>query len=111
MALKDSGLQLPFNFFARHSANSFIIFAEWHRRFEHYFPTARIENEPGTTGPRPGRPPVGAGFAGAPNSAAISRILPVLLSRVKVFALGIVVTVCSTTKLVGLFSLMTVRVP
>jgi hypothetical protein len=35
----------------------------------------------------------------------------VLVSSVQVLARGIVLTVCSTTKLVGLFSLMMVSVP
>src|SRR5580700_2465391 len=77
-----------------------------------------IEKEPGTAGPRPPRPrPAGGGAGltgaggGGPYSAVISRIRLVLLSSVKVLAPTGVATVCSTAKLVGLFSLMTVRVP
>jgi len=38
-----------------------------------YLPTIRIENEPGTIGPRAGRPagPGGASGEGGPNSAAM----------------------------------------
>ena len=44
-------------------------------------------------------------------SAVISRMCSVFESNVSVFARTGVVTVCSTTKLVGLFSLITVTVP
>src|SRR5208283_2123994 len=54
----------------------------------------------------------GAGGAGAgPYSAVMSSRWPVLVSRVMVLARTGVVTVCSTTKSVGEFSLMTVSVP
>ena len=53
----------------------------------------------------------GAGVGGDPNSAPISNTWPVLVSSVSVFALTIVLTVCSTVKLFGLSSLITVRVP
>jgi hypothetical protein len=57
-----------------------------------------------------------AGRAGAPggagaNSADMSKRWLVLLSNVRVLATGMVFRVCSTTKLVGLFSLTTVNVP
>src|SRR5580698_3282964 len=68
-----------------------------------YLPTTRIENVPGTICPRPGRPP-GGGAGAAVNSAVIRNSLPVLLSSVNVFARGAVCSVCSTTKLVWLFS-------
>lgn len=76
-----------------------------------YFPTARIENEPGTIGGRARRPSAG-GVAGAgPYWAAMSSTLPVLPPSVSVLAPGMVVTVCSKVKTVGVTSLMTVRVP
>src|SRR5690349_24182337 len=77
-----------------------------------YLPTSRIENDPGTIGPRPPRPP-GAGAAapaggagGAPYSAAMMKMCPVFESRVSVLPPVIVCSVCSRTKFVGLFSLM-----
>src|ERR1035438_1829529 len=85
-----------------------------------YFPTTRMENESGSMGARPPRPPpffwasLGAsagGAGGGPYSAAISRMWSVLLSSVRVLARGMVCRFCSTTKLVGLFSLMTSSVP
>src|ERR1700730_13264472 len=77
-----------------------------------YLPTIRSTNEPGSMGPRGGP----AGRAGAPgsagaNSADISKMWFVLRSIVSVLATGMVVRFCSTTKLVGLFSLITVNVP
>jgi hypothetical protein len=51
------------------------------------------------------------GAGGGPYSAVMSRMWPVLVSRVRSWRGRGVVTVCSTTKLVGEFSLMTVRVP
>ena len=54
-----------------------------------YLPTSRIENESGSIGPRPGRPPAGGGVEGVPNSAAISRMWLVLASSVSVLALCI----------------------
>ena len=58
-----------------------------------------MENESGSSGPLPGRFPASGAGAG-PYSAAINRILFVFRSSVIVFALGMVCTVCSTTKLV-----------
>ena len=77
-----------------------------------YLPTIRSTNEPGSMGPRGGP----AGRAGAPggagaNSADISKMWFVFRSIVSVLATGMVVRFCSTTKLVGLFSLITVSVP
>src|ERR1019366_145114 len=80
-----------------------------------YLPTTTMEKVSGTIAPRPPpRPPAAGGAVGAggaANSAVISRMLLVLLSRVRVLARTGVVTVCSTTKVVGLFSLITVSVP
>src|ERR1035441_405133 len=83
-----------------------------------YFPTTRIENESGSIGARTRPPFFGAslgasagGAGGGPNSAAISRMWSVLLSKVSVLARVMVFRFCSTTKLVGLFSLMTLSVP
>src|SRR5579859_8225353 len=54
----------------------------------------------------------GAGAAGVgPNSAVMRRMWPVFASRVNVLARAGVGTVCSTLKLVGDSSLMTVSVP
>ena len=67
--------------------------------------------------PRPPGPPgaagagVGAGAAGVSYSSDITKIRLVLLSSVRVRAPFMVLTICSTAKLVGLFSLMTVSVP
>jgi len=58
----------------------------------------------GNISPRRGRPggvPGGGVAGGGPNSAAISRMRLVLLSSDNVLALGIVWTVCSTSKLVA----------
>ena len=101
-----------------------------------YLPTARIVNESGIIGPRPGprpRPPPpgprpdppgappggggggGAGAAvgagGGAYSAVIVRIRLFFVSIVMVFAPGMVCTTCSATKLVGLFSLTIETVP
>src|SRR5450759_5963915 len=80
-------------------------------RSHSYLPTTTMEKESATIWPRPPpRPPAGGGVAGAggaANSAVISRILLVLLSRVRVLARTGVCTVCSTTKVLGLFSLIT----
>src|SRR6202000_2757590 len=75
-----------------------------------YLPTNRIANESGTLCPRAGRPP-GEGAGAGVNSAVISSNRSVLRSRVSVFARGCVCSVCSTTKLVGLFSFTIVNVP
>src|SRR5215472_9876119 len=77
------------------------------------FPIIRIENDPGIIGPRGGRPagPGGASGAGGPYSAAIVKRWFVFVSSARVFAPFIVSSVCSTSKLVGLFSLMNVIVP
>jgi high-affinity iron transporter len=60
-----------------------------------YLATIRIENEPGTMGPRATRPfeRGGAPVGGGSNTAAISNMWFVLLSSVIVLALGIVVQV------------------
>src|SRR5581483_9692140 len=80
----------------------------------HYFlPTISTVNEPGIIGPRAGRPP-GPGCAsagGGPNSAAMVNRWPVLESSAKVLAPTMVGSVCSTSKLVGLVSLIKVIVP
>src|SRR5579871_2089783 len=77
----------------------------------------------GARGPRAhaGGPPAAGGAAGdavcgeaagtGPNSAVIRKMWPVLLSRVRVLARAGVGTVCSTWKLVGESSLITVSVP
>src|ERR1017187_3973803 len=70
-----------------------------------YFPTTIIENESGTICPR--RCPGGGGV----NSPVIEKIWFVLVSTVIVRAPSFVCAFCSTSKLVGLFSLMTVSVP
>ena len=68
------------------------------------------------------RPPSGHGRSGrwrveacqaaaGSNVAAIDKMRPVLPSSVSVLALGMVVRFCSTSKPVGLFSLITVSVP
>src|SRR5271157_100468 len=85
-----------------------------------YLPIIRMVNEPGTTvpcGPRPPRPLSGvvggvAGAAGAgPRSWLIVKMWFVLLSNAMVRAPFMVLRFCSTSKLVGLFSLTTVSVP
>src|SRR3954470_4899330 len=78
-----------------------------------------IVKEPGIAAPRPPRPPAGgavsAGGAecGGPISDAIAKRCPVLLSNAIVRAPfdGHVFRSCSTSKLVGLFSLTMVIVP
>src|SRR5580765_5517736 len=79
-----------------------------------------IVNEPGTAAPRPApRPPAGGGVpaggggGGGPTSDAIAKRCPVLLSNAIVRAPlpGHVLRSCSTSKLVGLFSLTMVIVP
>ncbi len=75
-----------------------------------YLPTTRMENESGTIGPRPARPPEEAPAARHTLRQSV-KMWPVLPSSVNVFALGIVFTVCSTVKLAGLSSLTTVSVP
>src|SRR5208282_4687663 len=78
-----------------------------------YFPTIRMVNEPAIMGPRAGRH-AGLGCAsagGGPNSAVMVSTWFVFVSRARVLAHGMVVSVCSTAKLVGLFSLMNVMVP
>src|SRR6478752_4920714 len=79
-----------------------------------------IVNEPGIAGPRPApRPPAGGGVpgggggGGGPTSDAIAKRCPVLLSNAIVRAPfdGHVFRSCSTSKLVGLFSLTMVIVP
>src|ERR1017187_904120 len=85
-----------------------------------YLPTTTIEKESGSMGARGPRPPFlvasgggasAGGAGGGPYSAAISNTWLVFGSSVSVLAPRMVGTFCSTTKLVGLFSLMTVRVP
>src|SRR5258705_12061406 len=79
-----------------------------------------IVNEPGMAAPRPApRPPAGGGVpaggggGGGPTSDAIAKRWPVLLSNATVRAPfdGHVFRSCSTSKLVGLFSLTIVIVP
>src|SRR6476659_3955477 len=78
-----------------------------------------IVKEPGTAAPRPPRPPAGGAVSpggrggGGPISDAIAKRWPVLLSNASVRAPfdGQVFRFCSTSKLVGLFSLTTVIVP
>src|ERR1051326_2476021 len=81
-------------------------------------PTMMIVNEPGTVVPRPPRPvgggaPAGGGGGGGPASDAIAKRCPVLLSKAIVRAPlpGHVFRFCSTSKLVGLFSLTLLIVP
>src|SRR5207244_6455669 len=76
-----------------------------------YFPIIRIVNEPGTAAPAPPRPPPGGGGGAGPRSTLIVRIRFVLPSNAIVRAPFIVCRFCSTSKLVGLFSLTTVSVP
>src|SRR5438132_10068262 len=81
-------------------------------------PTMMMVKEPGITEPRP-RPPAGGvlpgggGGGGGPTSEAIANRWPVLLSNAMVRAPfeGQVFRFCSTSKLVGLFSLTMVIVP
>src|ERR1700682_2274434 len=79
-----------------------------------------IVKEPGIAAPRPApRPPAGGGVpaggggGGGPTSDAIAKRWPVLLSNAIVRAPfdGHVFRSCSTSKLVGLFSLTIVIVP
>src|SRR5262245_48846733 len=88
-------------------------------RTKDYFPTMMIVKEPGIAAPRPPRPPAaggvpagGAGGGGSVSDAIAKRWL-VLLSNASVRAPfdGHVFRSCSTSKLVGLFSLMIVIVP
>src|SRR5258706_6104551 len=76
-----------------------------------YLPTTRIVNDPGTATPGVARPPPGGGGPAGPRSMLIVRMWLVLLSNVIVRAPFIVCRFCSTSKLVGLFSLTTVSVP
>src|SRR6185436_2558555 len=78
-----------------------------------------IVKEPGIAGARPARPPAGDGVpaggggGAGPSSEAIAKRWPVLLSNAIVRAPfdGQVFRSCSTSKLVGLFSLTIVIVP
>src|SRR5207247_9443378 len=83
-------------------------------------PTMMMVKEPGITEPRPpprppagGVLPAGGGGGGGPTSEAIANRWPVLLSNAMVRAPfeGQVFRFCSTSKLVGLFSLTMVIVP
>src|SRR5580765_7667089 len=81
-------------------------------------PTMMIVNDPGIApGPRPrpvgGGVPAGGGGGGGAASEAIAKRRPVLLSNAIVRAPfdGHVFRFCSTSKLVGLFSLTIVIVP
>src|SRR6478736_4755533 len=85
-----------------------------------YLPTMMIVKDPGIAAPRPApRPPAGGGVpaggggGGGATSAAIAKRWPVLLSNAIVRAPfdGHVFRSCSTSKLVGLFSLTMVIVP
>src|SRR5260221_10101756 len=89
-------------------------------RLETYWPTMMIVKEPGIAAPRPARGPpaaggvpAGGGGGGGPTSDAIAKRRPVLLSNAIVRApfAGHVFRSCSTSKLVGLFSLTMVIVP
>src|SRR3977135_2117695 len=88
-------------------------------RRETYLPTMMIVKEPGIAAPRPApRPSAGGGVpagggGGGPTSDAIAKRWPVLLSNASVRAPfdGQVFRSCSTSKLVGLFSLTIVIVP
>src|SRR5438093_3883860 len=76
-----------------------------------HLPIMRIVNEPGIGAPRPPRPPPGGGGGADPRSSLIVKMRFVLLSNVIVRAPFIVCRFCSTSKLVGLFSLTIVSVP
>src|SRR5215831_7942842 len=76
-----------------------------------YLPIIRIVNEPGTAAPRAPRPPLGGGGGAGPRSSLIVKMWFVLLSNAIVRAPFIVCRFCSTSKVVGLFSLTTVSVP
>src|SRR5437870_5918303 len=89
-------------------------------RLETYLPIMMIVKEPGIAAPRPaprppagGGDPAGGGGGGGPSSDAIAKRCPVLLSNAIVRAPfdGHVFRSCSTSKLVGLFSLTMVIVP
>src|SRR5260221_12255683 len=89
-------------------------------RLETYWPTMMIVKEPGIAAPRPApRPPAGGGVpaggggGGGPTSDAIAEGWPVLLWNAIVRAPfdDHVFRSCSTSKLVGLFSLTNVIVP
>src|SRR5437763_1552528 len=75
------------------------------------FPIIRIVNEPGTGVPWAPRPPPGGGGDAGPRSWLIVKMWFVLVSNVIVRAPFIVSRFCSTSKLVGLFSLTMVNVP
>src|SRR5262249_43636750 len=76
-----------------------------------YLPIIRIVNDPGTGAPRAPRPPPGGGGGAGPRSSLIVKMWFVLLSNAIVRAPFIVCRFCSTSKVVGLFSLTTVSVP
>src|SRR5439155_4720246 len=76
-----------------------------------YLPIMRIVNEPGIGAPRAPRPPPGGGGGAGPRSSLMVKMRFVLLSNVIVRAPFIVWRFCSTSKLVGLFSLTIVSVP
>jgi len=67
--------------------------------------------EPGTGVPWAPRPPPGGGGGAGPRSWLMVKMWFVLLSNVIVRAPFIVSRFCATSKLVGLFSLTTVKVP
>ena len=90
---------------------SFRTEARLHLTHRLYLPIIRIVNEPGTAAPWGPRPPPGGGGGAGPRSWLIVRMWFVLLSNVIVRAPFIVSRFCSTSKLVGLFSLTTVNVP
>jgi hypothetical protein len=78
-----------------------------------YLPIIRILNDPGTIGPRRGRPggPGGALGDGGSNCAVMVKMRLVRVSSARVLATFIVDSVCSTANRVGLRSLMKVMVP
>src|SRR3954465_7596697 len=89
-------------------------------RLETYLPTMMIVKDPGMAAPRPpprppagGGVPAGGGGGGGPCSEAIAKRRPVLLSNATVRAPfdGQVFRSCSTSNVVGLFSLTMVIVP
>src|SRR5438874_31594 len=84
-------------------------------RFHYFIPTIMIVKEPGMARPRTGPPGVPAGGDGGGGAAsdAIANRWPVLLSNAIVRAPleGHVFKFCTTSKLVGLFSLTIVIVP
>src|SRR4051812_47481927 len=111
----------------RHPARARRHAGQWRFRIDRtalveagrYLPTMMIVKEPGTGAPRPPpRPPAGGAApsgtgGGGPTSDAIAKRWPVLLSNAIVRAPfdGHVFRSCSTSKLVGLFSLTIVIVP